>query len=563
MRVFFLFAISLSVVHAALGDEPFHCARYVELADGVRELILSDFPKRAIAHDAVFDEQEGVFSHRVPRFFIEHEPLSNDSIVEVCSASQSRVLETIKKRRVRVNRASTSSDSSDDREEVFVLIENGPSANRIDLVFMGDGYLESEKGKFLGDMKRLTREMFEGNTFRSYLPVFNVYAVFKPSAESGIGKNDRPKNTAYKLYRAGNTLRAIYVGNPSAAHVSCSRAPGCDYPILVGNDPYYGGLGGEFSVTTSSVLNGTVVLRHELGHSVGDIGEEYDGGGYFGANHAGSVSSVGWGHWLSDTLREEPSVAREISWPWVNLAAGPFAATFVSDGKWALADVEFSVAGAQTDDDFTITLDGEKLPFKSPGHGDRDFHQFDLKRGFTAGFHQLLFAQGVYDGDNWVANIRIHEYGSDYHFEKGYVSAYPLFAGTRAQGYRPTHETCLMRQMKSDRFCSICQENNWLKFFSSINLIDGVTVTNEANAKRVSVVTQKLGQFRQSAFVENERVTFRWFKNSVEQKEFEGQSSVLISSSDSSAHWEVEAGFKTPEVGKDSQGLLKSRKKVM
>lgn len=42
-------------------------------------------------------------------------------------------------------------------------------------------------------MKRLHQEMFEGVTFRSFLPLFNVWAVFRASVESGIGKNSRPK----------------------------------------------------------------------------------------------------------------------------------------------------------------------------------------------------------------------------------------------------------------------------------------------------------------------------------------------------------------------------------
>ena len=70
---------------------------------------------------------------------------------------------------------------------------------------------------------------------------------------------------------------------------------GCDQAILLGNDPLYGGLGGEFTcvisslsswvclrltvrVITASELNGPLVLRHELGHSLIDVGEEYEGG---------------------------------------------------------------------------------------------------------------------------------------------------------------------------------------------------------------------------------------------------------------------------------------------
>jgi len=72
-------------------------------------------------------------------------------------------------------------------------------------------------------------------------------------------------------------LRAIYVGDASAARSAC-RATGpnaCNFPTIIGNDPYYGGLGGEFAVSTSSPTSGTVVLRHEFGHNFGNVGEEY------------------------------------------------------------------------------------------------------------------------------------------------------------------------------------------------------------------------------------------------------------------------------------------------
>jgi hypothetical protein len=47
--------------------------------------------------------------------------------------------------------------------------------------------------------------------------------------------------------------------------------------VCIGNDGLYGGLGGEFTVITASEINGPLVLRHELGHSLIEEGDEYDG----------------------------------------------------------------------------------------------------------------------------------------------------------------------------------------------------------------------------------------------------------------------------------------------
>ena len=47
--------------------------------------------------------------------------------------------------------------------------------------------------------------------------------------------------------------------------------------LIIGNDGLYGGLGGDFTVITASEINGPLVLRHELGHSLIEEGDEYDG----------------------------------------------------------------------------------------------------------------------------------------------------------------------------------------------------------------------------------------------------------------------------------------------
>lgn len=81
------------------------------------------------------------------------------------------------------------------------IVDSGNPSNRIDVVFMGDGYTLSEESKFFDDIQRLTDEMFTGDTFAQYLPLFNVWAAFLPSNESGIGVGGEPKDTAFGLYR--------------------------------------------------------------------------------------------------------------------------------------------------------------------------------------------------------------------------------------------------------------------------------------------------------------------------------------------------------------------------
>eukprot|EP00479_Gromia_sphaerica_P003121 TRINITY_DN1362_c0_g1_i2.p1 TRINITY_DN1362_c0_g1~~TRINITY_DN1362_c0_g1_i2.p1 ORF type:complete len:203 (-),score=38.96 TRINITY_DN1362_c0_g1_i2:236-844(-) len=170
------------------------------------------------------------------------------------------------------------------KDEVFEIINRGPSGNRIDVVFMGDGYTASERQLHIDDMERLVADMMQDVTFVSYVPVLNVWGVYRESNESGIGVGGQPRDTAYQLYRDGTQLRGISTGNPPGANDACTATGqfACDYPTLIGNDPFYGGRGGQFTVSTSSPTSGTVVLRHEFGHTMAQVGEEYDGGGYQG-----------------------------------------------------------------------------------------------------------------------------------------------------------------------------------------------------------------------------------------------------------------------------------------
>src|SRR5271169_1074700 len=149
----------------------------------------------------------------------------------------------------------------------------------------------------------MTDDLFKGETFKSILPILNVWAVFTPSTESGIGVNGHPKDTVFGLYRDGSELRGIYPTHKDNARKAC-RATGpfaCDYPIIIGNDEYYGGLGGEFVISTSSITSGTIVIRHELGHNLIPVGEEYDGGWVYSGVNSAHLLPPPWTHWLTDS----------------------------------------------------------------------------------------------------------------------------------------------------------------------------------------------------------------------------------------------------------------------
>lgn len=98
--------------------------------------------------------------------------------------------------------------------EIEKIVDGGDQSNRIDVVFMGDGYTADEREQFFGDIRRLTEEMFNGDTFRSYLPLFNIWAIYVESTDSGISYDGaNAKDTPFRLYRERGQLRGIYTAN--------------------------------------------------------------------------------------------------------------------------------------------------------------------------------------------------------------------------------------------------------------------------------------------------------------------------------------------------------------
>lgn len=530
-------------------------ATYSDDGNGSRILI-----KKDKSQSSWLLKTDEIFEDAYPQYIAEHQPVGPERIVTLRSVSRQLIQKEL------LNRGVIADKGSPEKfiDEVITIVDSGPSSNRIDLVFMGDGYTEQERDKFFDDIRRMVSDMFTGDTFASYLPLFNVHAVFRASRESGIGKNDRAKDTAYRLYRAGNTLRAIYPGDKSALRNSCSQAPGCDYPIVIGNDPYYGGLGGEFAVSTSSPTSGTVVLRHELGHNFGRVGEEYDGGGYFGANHSRSLNSLTWKHWANEsTVRAEPVVSRFIAWPWKNLDSGDFSAKFRSNGQYSKAIVTYSASGLNGEDALNITLDGAPITYENPGTDDRRFQTIAFDSGFSDGSHELKFSKNQSDTNNWFSSVNVQEYKEGYNFDNEYIGAYPVFGQSGAvDGYRSNHFKCLMRNMRSEHFCSICQENNWLKFFARVNVIDDIEVNNGSKNTTVNLKAMKLGQFRTDGLENPGSLSVSWYRNNTLVPDLQDQVTWTLPTRDIRGDWRVDVEYKTPEVRKDTRGLLKGTKEI-
>lgn len=162
---------------------------------------------------------------------------------------------------------------------VDVIQDNGPAAEKVDLVILGDGYTKAEMGKFRSDAKRLSAVLMAAEPFRSHEKDINIRAVETPSEVSGVCKPHPGvfKRTPLSVqYGAFDSERyALTFDNRTVRNVA-SQVP-YDFMVILVNERTYGG-GGIYNLyTTVSVDNkfAEYIMVHELGHHMGALADEY------------------------------------------------------------------------------------------------------------------------------------------------------------------------------------------------------------------------------------------------------------------------------------------------
>lgn len=116
--------------------------------------------------------------------------------------------------------------------EIKPLIVSGPSENRVDLIFFGDGYTEAEKDKFFDDAMALATELTDGRTFADVLPVMNWWAGFTASNEVGFDLVDDAVFAMAQVLGWGGQwlIMRDRVGSVLVAYLKSKFASLCPWP---------------------------------------------------------------------------------------------------------------------------------------------------------------------------------------------------------------------------------------------------------------------------------------------------------------------------------------------
>ncbi len=155
----------------------------------------------------------------------------------------------------------------------------GDPHDRVDLVFLAEGYIDADRDKFKADVDRMTDALFGIEPYRSLKDRFNVRGVFRASADRGM---DEPRQRSYKKTVLGASFNAfdldryMLIEEDHLMHDIAAEVPYDVLAVLV-NSPRYGGgsIGLDYCVTTVDHPASPQVFVHELGHSFAYLADEY------------------------------------------------------------------------------------------------------------------------------------------------------------------------------------------------------------------------------------------------------------------------------------------------
>ena len=201
------------------------------------------------------------------------------------------------------------------------VINNGPNSNRVNMVFLGDGYTAAQINTvYPAHIVAMTNHMFNPppgvitrDPYPRYKNYFNVHRVNVLSVESGA--DAVPENifrdTALdaQYFFDGATERLLYINETKANNALNAGLTdagfNADIRLLTVNDTRYGGGGGTYAVYAGGNGSATEVALHELGHSFNGLADEYGGftlpyGGAEPPEINVTKNSMGakWSHWL-------------------------------------------------------------------------------------------------------------------------------------------------------------------------------------------------------------------------------------------------------------------------
>lgn len=271
---------ALPVPYTSAGDGRLR----IDLSAGVGKMVvaaLSDKDLAVSAHELTPDGQLVSQRIAVSATLLPVRVPSGHSVSQLQVWSQDRAVGTID-----LTAASSESWASSGLPPYTAetVLDNGPASNRLDIVFLGDGYRAADMDKYDRDVRAMSEYLLSTPPLSDYRQMFNIHKVNVISRQSGIDHPERDlfRDTALDLtFNYGGVSQAVYVPLESEHKIyqAAALVPQADAIVVLANDPQFGGSSGplhNFTVVTTNPLSKDLLV-HELGHSLGFLGDESDG----------------------------------------------------------------------------------------------------------------------------------------------------------------------------------------------------------------------------------------------------------------------------------------------
>lgn len=206
--------------------------------------------------------------------------------------------------------------------EVGKLSVTGSSADRLDVVIVGDGYTADQQEAFHAAAATKWAAITDIEPYSSYQGLMNVWTVDAVSAESGITGDptaDVAKDTALGSYFWCSQTERLICADIDKVASYAAKAPEADLVIVISNSTKYGGAGYSgleaegypfdgVSTLSSDNAQSSMIAAHEIAHSVGLLADEYTYDSY-GTWTGGELPDIN-----SSTFTAEQMAANRTKW---------------------------------------------------------------------------------------------------------------------------------------------------------------------------------------------------------------------------------------------------------
>lgn len=177
----------------------------------------------------------------------------------------------------------------------------------INLVMLGDGFLDSELQDFRTYAEEYLSLLFTVDPYSRYKNFFNTFSISVPSNEQGAATD--PNNLIDNYFGstfnyAGIERLLVPTNNSAVSNVLASNLPEYDQVFMLVNSDTYGGSGG-WVATASLHEDSKEIALHELGHSFADLKDEYWAGAQYAAEGKNmtqetDLEKLRWRNWYGD-----------------------------------------------------------------------------------------------------------------------------------------------------------------------------------------------------------------------------------------------------------------------